>query len=236
MRIIITRPLERAKPLEEKLISLGFEVMLAPMLRIDNCPFELPEDPLQAIIFTSVQGVEAVAEHKALHIFPAVTVGKKTAGAAVRAGFQTVHNADGDVNALYDLILDKCNAGKGLVLHLAGEHTAGKLVERLQAKGFQTERRKVYLANAADSMSSSVLKKIRARAVRGVLFFSTRTAHIFNQIAKESHLEHALGWTQAICLSENIATEAEKLPWKKVLVADNPTEPSMIELLRSIRK
>ncbi|MCH7805847.1 MAG: uroporphyrinogen-III synthase [Proteobacteria bacterium] len=236
MRIIITRPLERAKSLEKKLEELGVEMLLAPMLKIENCAFEVPEGPLQAIIFTSVQGVEATAGYDSLHIFPALTVGSKTAGAAAKAGFQTVYNADGDVEALYDLILEKGNTGKGLLLHLAGEQTTGNLVERLQEKGFQAERRKVYIANAADSLPASVLEKIRARAVDAVLFFSTRTAHIFNQIARENSLEDALGRAFTLCLSENIASEAKKLPWKKVLVADNPTEQSMIDLLRGLRK
>jgi len=236
MRLIITRPLQRAKPLGEKLQEMGFEILQAPMLKIENCPFDIPAGPLQAVIFTSVQGVEAAAGHNSLHIFPVVAVGSKTASAAAKAGFQTVYNAEGDVDALYDLILEKGNPAKGLLLHLAGEQTTGNLVERLKEKGFQAERRRVYKANAADSLPANVVEKIKARAVDGVLFFSPRTAHIFNQVVEGLDLNAGLEKMQAICLSENVATEAGRLPWKKVLVADNPTEQSMIDLLRGLPK
>jgi len=215
---------------------MGFEVLLAPMLNIEKFPFEIPESPLQAIIFTSVQGVEAVAGHDALHIFPAVTVGSKTASAAAAAGFQTVYNADGDVEALYNLILEKGNAGKGLLLHLAGDQTTGSLVERLKEKGFQAERRRVYTANPVDSLPATVVEKIKGRAVDAVLFFSPRTAHIFNQVANDLDFNGGFERIQAVCLSQNVADEAAKLPWKKILVSDNPTEQSMIDLLRGLRK
>ena len=236
MRILITRPLERAQPLAEKLKAEGFEVLLAPMLSIETCAFEMPGDHLQALIFTSVQGVEAIAAEESLKMFPVLTVGAKTAGAAARAGFETVYNADGDVEALYNLILEKGNTGKGLLLHLAGDQTTGKLVERLKSYGFQAERRKVYETHPADSLPASVLEKIRVRGFDGVLFFSPRTAHIFNRIVEETNLEDCLGQATAFCLSQNIARETGKLPWKRTLIADRPTEPSMIALLQGIRK
>lgn len=220
----------------EKLEAEGFEVLLAPMLRIEPCPFEMPRDHLQALIFTSVQGVEAIAAEESLKMFPVVTVGAKTAGAAARAGFETVYNADGDVEALYNLILEKGNTGKGLLLHLGGDLTTGKLVERLQEHGFQAERRKVYEAHPADSLPASVVEKIRARGFDGVLFFSPRTANIFNRIISEAGLEDCLGQAIAFCLSQNIAGETGKLPWKRTLIAERPTETSMIALLQGIRK
>ncbi len=236
MRLIITRPLERARLLSEKLMGEGYEALLAPMLRIENRAFEVPDAPLQALMFTSVQGVEAVAGEESIKIFPAITVGSKTAGAAALAGFETVHNADGNVEDLYKLILEKGNAGKGLLLHMVGDQTTGKLVERLVEKGFQAERRQVYETRAAKNLPSNVAEKIKKRKFDGVLFFSPRTAHIFNQVIRASGLEDHLSKAFALCLSRNVADIAAKLSWKKIYVSEKPTEQSLITLLQGLRK
>ena len=236
MRLIITRPLKRARPLSERLAEEGHEILVAPMLSIENCAFEVPDTPLQALIFTSVQGVEAAAGEDSLKIFPAVTVGSKTASAAAQAGFETIHNADGNVEDLYNLLLEKGNTGKGLLLHLAGDQTAGKLVERLKNKGFDAKHRQVYESRAANSLPSTVADKIKGRKIDGVLFFSPRTAHIFNQVIQASGLEEYLGNSIAICLSQNVADIAAKTDWKKIHVSEKPTEQSMITLLQGLRK
>ncbi len=236
MRLIITRPLERARLLSEKLVGEGYEALLAPMLHIENRTFKVPDAPLQALVFTSVQGVEAVASEESLKIFPAVTVGSKTAGAAALAGFETVYNADGNVEDLYQLILEKGNTGKGLLLHMAGDQTTGKLVERLVEKGFQAERRQVYETRAAKNLPSNVAEKIKKYKFDGVLFFSPRTAHIFNQVIRASGLEDHLSKAFALCLSGNVADMAEKLSWKKIYVSEKPTEQSLITLLQGLRK
>ena len=235
MRLIITRPVERALPLVERLMEIGVEPILAPMLKIETTPFDLPEEPLQGIIFTSVQGVEAAAKKPELHIFPVYAVGSKTAGAASAAGFQAVHNADGDAEALYQLVMRSCNAGKGALLHLSGGQSAGKLVERLCEKGFQAGRVKVYDAQPETSMPTNVLDKIKRKAFDGVAFFSPRTAHIFNQVVEQAGAANSFGDAFAVCLSDNVASEVEKLSWKKIHIAKSPTEQRMLALLQGLR-
>ena len=236
MRIIITRPIERARPLASRLQELDFEPLLAPMLKIERVAFDLPDAPLQGVVFTSVQGVEAVADQPALHIFPAFTVGTKTAGAARAAGFETVHNAEGDVEALFGLISETCNPGKGLILHLSGEQTAGKLVERLSGKDFEAKRIAVYEARPEDSFPSTMLENIRKKRFDAVVFFSARTAHIFNQVKEAAGVGGAFRHADAVCLSDNVAGEAEKTQWKKIHVSETPTEQGMIALLQALRK
>ena len=236
MRLIITRPLERALPLSEKLKEEGHEIFLAPVLKIQTCPFSKPEEPLQAVIFTSVQGVEAVVEQGSFQIFPAFTVGSKTAGAARQADFETIYNADGNIDDLYNLILERANPGKGLLLHLTGEQPAGKLVERLKEKNYRAARERVYEALAADSLSAQIVEKIRKKAFDGVLFYSPRTAAIFTRIILETALEGCFKNAVAFCLSENIAEKAEELAWKEIALPENPNEASMIALLQRFRK
>ncbi|MEE8294497.1 MAG: uroporphyrinogen-III synthase [Sphingomonadales bacterium] len=236
MRLLITRPSERAGPLKARLEDLGFKASMAPLLTISFLEVVIPETPLQGIIFTSVQGVEAVKNQDSLKFFPAFAVGSKTAGAAGAVGFQVVHNAEGDVERLFDLVSKTCNPGKGLLLHLAGEKTVGNLVSRLQEKGFEAGYQTAYKAIAADGLPANVVEKISKRQIDGVLFFSTRTAGIFRNLVETKGLSPYLEKMEAFCLSENITKEAALLPWKQTHTATEPTEQSLIELLQVKRK
>lgn len=236
MRLIVTRPQERALPLAEKLKAEGFEPLLAPMLKIFPLPVEDPAEPLQAVIFTSVQGVEAVAGAEGYKIFPAYTVGSKTAGAARKAGFGTVLNADGAVDDLFRMIKETGNPAKGPLVHLCGDQTVGKLAERLTAEGFAARRQKVYETRAIESLPASVAEKTNARAFEGALFFSPRTANIFCRVAADSGLEDSFGHATAFCLSDSVAEEASRLKWKKVVASEQPNEASLLSLLQGLRK
>lgn len=236
MRLILTRPLDRCQPLAERLLAEGDEVFIAPVLRIGHLPVQEPTEPLQAVIFTSVQGVEAIAGLRGFKIFPAFVVGKKTATAAHKIGFEHVYNAEGASEDLLKLILSKTNAMKGSLLHLCGEQTAGNLVERLKERGFDARRQKVYEAHAQESLPGFILKKIRMRRFDGVLFFSTRSANIFCSIIHNNNLADCFDHAQALAISDSVSKEASALPWKKIYTAEQPTENSMLLLVQNMRR
>ncbi|MCL2430755.1 MAG: uroporphyrinogen-III synthase, partial [Alphaproteobacteria bacterium] len=74
---------------------------------------ELGDGPWAAVLFTSANAVRAVSNHrrfKAVAGLPACTVGKRTMAAAIAAGFAPVTSADGDVNALAELMVSLCQS------------------------------------------------------------------------------------------------------------------------------
>jgi uroporphyrinogen-III synthase len=82
-----------------------------PLLRIEPvADAELGTGPWAAVIFTSANAVRAVAVHRRfseLADLPVYTVGRRTQAAAAAAGFTSIMSADGDVNALIQLIASK---------------------------------------------------------------------------------------------------------------------------------
>jgi len=236
MRVILTRPLERAQALAERLKAEGDEVLFAPMLKISFLPVEDPAEPLQAVIFTSVQGVEGAASAKGFRIFPAFTVGSKTTSAARKAGFERVFNADGDTEDLLQLILKEANTGKGPLVHLCGDQTAGNLVERLKERGFDARRQKVYEAHAQENLPATVAERIKARGFDAALFFSPRSASIFCRVAREKELADSFSHAEAVAMSAAVKAEAAALPWKKIHTAEQPTEGAVLALLQTLRR
>ena len=53
--LLVTRPLEEAKPTAAKLEAMGYHVMMSPMLKVEPVSFEIPDES-RSIIVTSKNG------------------------------------------------------------------------------------------------------------------------------------------------------------------------------------
>src|SRR5687768_1512277 len=147
MRILVTRPEPDAKLQAERLMELGHETLLAPLLRIEflpHVPLEL--DDVDALIVTSRNALRALEAHpqrgEALQ-HPLYAVGDATAELARALGFSDIAAGPGTGEALAKLI----NAGsqKGAsFLHLSGETVAFDLKAALDTEGFDVRQPILY--------------------------------------------------------------------------------------------
>jgi uroporphyrinogen-III synthase len=108
VRLLVTRPEPDGARTAALLRGRGHEVLQQALLRIEPvADAELGPGPWAAVLFTSANAVRAVAGHrrfKEIAGLPAYTVGKRTQAAALAADFTQVMSADGDVNALAEMI------------------------------------------------------------------------------------------------------------------------------------
>lgn len=124
-RVWVTRAQPGAGRTAERLAALGFAPVVVPLLEIQPLQVQPDLSEVQALVFTSINGVAAFAALAPAPTLPVFTVGEATADAARQAGFTRVSSADGDVVALAALIRDKA-AGLSL-LHLGAAEPAGDL-------------------------------------------------------------------------------------------------------------
>src|SRR4029434_1828997 len=101
MRILITRPIEDARPLADALEERGIEVLIEPLLEIRHLEdAEIDLDGVQTLLFTSANGVRAFAALSPRRDLKAFTVGDGSAEAARQAGFSNGASAHDAVAAL----------------------------------------------------------------------------------------------------------------------------------------
>ncbi len=235
MRILITRPIDDAKPLAEALTERGIEVLIEPLLEIrhiDDAAIDL--DGVQALLFTSANGVRAFAALSARRDLKAFTVGDGSAEAARQAGFPDVESAKGDVEALAALVVDRLKPEDGTLFHAAGTVTAGDLQSRLEGLGYQVRRAQLYEAKIATALSPETRANLTLGGVDAVLLFSPRTARTFAELWQAAGAP-SLARIQALCLSAAVAREIGNLGWAGVEIADRPDLPSMLALVDAAR-
>jgi uroporphyrinogen-III synthase len=235
VRVLITRPRERALDLARELERRGDTPLIEPLLAIEPVAGAAPElAGVQAIVLTSAHAVPALSgPAKALPVF---AVGEATAVAARTAGCGAVISAGGAAADLARSIAVRCHPGGGALLHLSGEQVREGLAEALATAGFALRRRTVYRAVAANALAPATLEALATRQVDAVLLFSPRTARIFVELIGRHGLHARLAGIVAICLSEAVAQPCREISWRAVYLAARPELGALLEALEAARR
>jgi len=243
LRALITRPEEDAAPLAAALIQRGIETSIESLLSIRTLPeADVDLTGVQAILFTSANGVRAFAELAAAkgpaewREIPVFAVGDATARTARAAGFAQVSSAAGNVESLAELIAAKLDPQKGALFHAAGSAVAGDLAGLLGGRGFELRRSMIYEAHPAERLSPSTVEALEQGGFDLILFFSPRTAATFASLTQAAGGKAVEGCRRAaaLCLSPAVASVVSALPFRAVESADHPDLPSMLQLVEKM--
>ena len=234
-RWLLTRPLQDCHAVAAELLALGHEAVIAPVMEVafQTAP-TLSFDGVQALLFTSRNGVRAFAAGYERRDLRAFAVGRSTAEAAASAGFSRIESADGDSAVLADLVRSKLAPDDGPLLHIAGTTVAGDLSGSLETAGFTVRRGVLYEACPVDHLPEIAIAALQGRKVAGALFFSPRTAEVFARLVAGAGLEPKLRGLAALCLSTAVSKRLGVSAWGAVRIAARPVLPALLALLDSV--
>jgi uroporphyrinogen-III synthase len=230
MRLLVTRPQEDAQALADALRKIGAEPVLAPVMTIEpEAGVSVDLDGVQALLFTSANGVRAFAGQSGARALPVLAVGDATARAAAAAGFADIESAGGDTHDLAALAVLRLDPKAGALLHPAGRDIAGPLKEALEAQSFEVRRQVIYRAAFVRTLPEDARLGLARENIDGVLHFSPRTAQSFVILVNDAGLTGALAQLYAYCLSAAVAATIRDVQWKDVRIAAEPTQAALLE-------
>lgn len=239
MRVLVTRPRDDAAPLVAALAARGHETLVAPMLEIHApAPGAVTPDlaGVQALLFTSANGVRAFAALTPARDLPVFAVGEASGQAARAAGFARVESAGGDVDDLARLVRERAEPAAGALYHAAANRLAGDLKGALEAAGFAVRRDILYESVAARALPAELRAALTAGQLDAATFYSPRTAATFADLVARAGLAESCTRLTAICLSAAVATALQPLRWRAVGIAAQPTQDSLLAALdRTVR-
>ena len=229
--VLITRPEPGASDTAARVAALGYQPVVAPLLRISTLHAPLPASGrLQAILITSANAIPALpASHRHLPLF---AVGAATAARARDAGFAQVHSADGDAGALAELVVRSCHPEAAPLLLAGGRGQGHALAGDLRARGFAVVRRVLYAAAPTAALPEAAREALTAGRLSAALFFSADTARQCVRLVETARLQEAVRQVAALAIGETAAMALQALPWRRIRVAARPNQDAMLALLR----
>src|ERR1700722_13374171 len=213
MDVLVTRPHPDDDSTAASLRALGFEVLLAPMLRFEPVAFDDEDLRYGAVIVTSanaLRGIERQLKGNKLLKLPLFAVGEHTAAAARDIGFETVVSAKGDAAGLRDLVLasvkTKTLKKTSPLLYLAGADLARDLAGELGERGFTVVTQTTYRMVPLSSLPREIGDAFAAHQVEAVLHYSRRSARAFLESVRAAGVEISALAIPQCCISAAAAS------------------------------
>lgn len=225
--LLLTRPEAASRRFAARLPDpVRQSVHVAISALIDIVPKAGPLDLSGAagVIFTSANGVEAVAPRSARRDMPAYCVGPATQAAARAEGW-TADALGGTADALVDALI----AARPSVplYHLRGEQARGSVARRLTDAGYPTIDIVVY-AQRLQPLDPLLRRRIENDALVIAPLFSPRTAR---QFAAQTRGGRGLSM---IALSPAVAAPLARLVRADLHLADRPDGDAMVVAVTEI--
>ncbi len=234
MRVLITRPAADATELAAALRTHGHEVLFDPLLTTSEEPgsaaaLERSLPGVQAVVFTSPNGVRAFAAASRRRNIPVITLGDATTSAARAARFGEIDSVDGDAEALTNLVVGRLNPLGGALLVVTGAEVGRDLARVLGAAGFSVRRVALYRAEPAQAFSSKVVAGFKSGTIDAAVFFSPGTATVFARLIAASGFASACEGMTAVVTSQAVGAALKGVSWDNLVVARAPTQAAILE-------
>jgi uroporphyrinogen-III synthase len=229
MQVLLTRPLEDSRALAETLEAEAIDPLIWPLTRIvpTVTALKLPFTT-GGLLFTSANGVRALAALTSRRDLPALCVGGATAETARKAGFGDCFSADGDARALAELAR---RSGIGEFFHPRGRDAAGDLKGWLAETGQRVTEAVLYQAEETGAAPAPVAAALARGTIDLVTVWSPRASAILAR-----HLANAgatLDNTGLLAISPAAAGPLEASRFRRILVAEAPNAAAMLAAIRA---
>lgn len=138
--LLLTRPAPQSRQFAARFAG-RLDTVIAPLQKIVPLDVVLDDAGLEAVIFTSENGVRVFAEISPRRDISAFCVGDRTAEVARAMGL-AARSAKGAAGDLVAMVLAERPAGR--LLHLHGRHVRGDVVDRLRTAGLDAGGLAIY--------------------------------------------------------------------------------------------
>jgi uroporphyrinogen-III synthase len=245
IRVLVTRPRERAEELCFLLEDEGAEVLSVPLLELrppeDPRPLASAAEHIQRykwVVFASPSAVEALMEAlreagtaDRLRRVKVAAVGPRTARAAESFGLEVAAEPEeGTGEALFQLIKDALQPGDEVLLP-AAEEGRREMEDGLREAGVLVTRVTAYRSTPAP-LPPEALEMLEATPPHAALFASPRTAEAFLDAAGRERL----GAARVVAIGPTTAAALERLGLPPAAVAERPTPESLVDAtVRAVR-
>lgn len=225
--ILLTRPAPQSQRFAAEVrhrFGADWPIVISPLMQLQF--LDPPKDAaaFAGAIFSSENGVAAVAASGMSAGGPCYCVGSRTAAAAEAAGWRVVMTG-ADAAGLAQAML--AAGSPGPLVHFHGSHVAGNLAERLDSAKTETVSAVIY-DQQPQPPTAEALALLAMPAAVVVPLFSPRSALLFQQIAADIRAPLYLA-----TLSQAVAKALTLTP-AGMKIAERPDSDGMLQAIEAL--
>ena len=233
MTVLVTRGWPGAERTAAALRRIGINPIVSPVLDVNfRACIDVDMSGVQAIAFTSANGVSAWGPRRPERKLPVFAVAKSTAEAARGIGFSDVQAAGGNVVSLAEMIQRQLMPQDGAIVHVRGIHVAGNLSGDLKSAGFKVRDAIGYGTVSVDALGEEAIAAIISGAPIAVLIHSARGGKTFLDLMRKFGLMRWANTVSIYGLSENAVKPLQDVGFAGVKFAASADETALLALLQ----
>jgi len=233
-RVLVTRPEPEASRTAERLAALGFEPLVLPLTRTAALPEQsLPDGHVEAVAVTSFNALRYASDNvlAALVGKPCFAVGDKTAGQARTAGFGSVVSANGDADALAQVVISR-TAPEARIVYLCGVVRRPEFENAVAKAGRTVVPAETYDTLRVQYSDAELKDVLGSRSVDAVLVYSAESGNVLTALIERPITADLLSKALFCCLSARVAT-ALNVESARIRIAERPEQEALFGVLKA---
>lgn len=233
LRVLVIRSAPGLRGSLDAAREAGFEPIASPTSDIERMDGAPPPPAGAVLVFTSANGPAALPESadRRARVF---AVGPATADAAYAAGFADVETGPGDAQALTEMIAARLGPEDAPIVHLRGQDAAFDIAEALRREGYSAQDHILYRAVERPTLEETARAALEAQRLDAAAVYSRKGADAFLRQIEAAHLTRAAAELAFAALSSAVAEGLMPLAPRRIAVAREPRETSLMSALSRI--
>lgn len=217
MTILITRPLAAAKRTEQSFNETGFATWIDPVLTIIPLSLNITIDAYDAIITTSVAGVESLAAITTNRIIPIFCAGAASAAIARELGFTSIFYPT-EPGGIGLIPLIKQSPFKRFA-YIRGETIKIDIAIALSdIPNLFVDSYVAYKAIPTAAWTDKTIALFHSHKITAITFYSEHSARVTLDLLRAHNLLSYTPSITALCLSDSIAEVIYGIIWKEIKI------------------
>lgn len=204
-----------------------------PVMKAESLSFRLPDMvSFQAVVFTSRHAVAAIADSpsiRSLRSLPTYAVGRSTAYAARKAGFDNIIVGHGSGSGLVSMMTTDLCPHAGTLLWPSATIIGFDISASLAKFGFVVQQMPVYAMPARAHASTYLSDRLVTNSSAAVVAMSARSIDLFSKMLILEKLDDHRQIITVIAGSQSIASAAGS-GWADILVAKAPRRTRLLTI------
>lgn len=237
--VLITRPEPDSRDLQHQLSANNIASAIAPTMSIQPAKQFYNWNNLD-----QYDGVLITSKHTGIYLdqklkeskLPIFTIGEETLKSLMFRDFKVEETANGNSLSLKK-ILDEYIDKKGNLreyhfIHFGGVHVSTAFKQHILDSDLKVTHIPLYEAVAIRDFSSETINSLREQKIGLVVFFSSRSAVIFEGLCEKYALTDTLKHIRALCLAPSVVKSLDEAKWKNIITAAEPNSAAMMKSLK----